>query len=82
MATIRHDIDVGRPVLQQQLPPAVMKIVLGRELARLHNVAGITQNWSVAVPVREVERFGVHLGGDQGQRKQRNHRKIAAKSPH
>lgn len=36
-------------MLQQQLPPAVMKIVLGRELARLRNFASITQDEAASV---------------------------------
>jgi DNA-binding XRE family transcriptional regulator len=52
-------------VLQQQLPPAVMKIVLGRELARLRNVAGVTQDEAASV-LRCTQQKIAHIEAGSG----------------
>ncbi|HWE89705.1 MAG TPA: helix-turn-helix transcriptional regulator [Pseudonocardiaceae bacterium] len=43
------DVEETMSQQQQQLPPAVMKIVLGRELARQRKLAGLTQDDSAEV---------------------------------
>ncbi len=51
----------------QQLPPAVMKIVLGRELARLRNLAGITQDDAASV-LRCTQQKIAHIEAGSGVR--------------
>ncbi|MGH3972381.1 MAG: helix-turn-helix domain-containing protein [Pseudonocardiaceae bacterium] len=52
-------------MFQQQLPPAVMKIVLGRELARLRNLAGVTQDAAASV-LRCTQQKIAHIEAGSG----------------